>query len=116
MRLMKSLDAWTTPHFNDVLKREMAELPVDALPLQQGLSHGSSVLDEARSVMVIGVSDTAERIRAKVGVFYSGILGGCACEADPTPLEPLNEYCEMMIEIDKRTADTTATLVQQKDD
>lgn len=107
---MKSLDAWNTPRFNEVLKQEVAELAVDALPLQQGLTNGSSVLDEARSVMVISVSDGPEYIRAKVGVFYSGILGGCACAADPTPVEAMNEYCEIILQINKHTADTTAAL------
>lgn len=111
MHLTHSLNSWGTPRFNDTLKHEVAELDINALPLQQGLTNSSYVLDDARSVMVIDVTDTAEAIRAKVGIFYSGILTGCSCADDPTPIESVSEYCEMWLEINKSTAQTTAVLV-----
>ena len=39
--LTKALNAWETPAFEEVLKREIEELDGNALPLQQGLSQGS---------------------------------------------------------------------------
>ncbi|MCK7579693.1 MAG: hypothetical protein MZV65_31015 [Chromatiales bacterium] len=44
VRLIKSLNAWGMPEFDDVLKRELEQLDPDALPLQQGLSRGSYAL------------------------------------------------------------------------
>jgi hypothetical protein len=42
-------------------------------------------------------------IRARVGVFFSGIVAGCRCADDPTPVEPQDEYCEFQFEIDRAT-------------
>jgi hypothetical protein len=46
-----------------------------------------------------------------VGVFFSGIITGCSCADDPTPVETQNEYCELLFAIDKATAETTITLL-----
>ena len=37
-------------------------------------------------------------------------LGGGQLPDDPTPVEPQNEYCELLFAIDKATAETTITL------
>lgn len=111
IHLFDSLNAWATPQFNAVLTRELEALPVDQLPLQRAMSHGSRVLDDQRSVLIISVTDTAEVIRAKVGVFYSGIIAGCSCADDPTPVEAVNEYCEMWLVLDKRTGEAAVSLV-----
>lgn len=108
--LPESLNAFATPEFNAVLKRELEALPVDRLPLQQGLSFSSYVVDDKRSVRVISVADTADVIRAKIGVFYHGIIAGCNCADDPTPVEALNEYCELWLNIDKRTGEAVVSL------
>ncbi len=111
IHLLESRNAWATPQFNAVLKRELEALPVDQLPLQRGLAHSSHVLDDPRSVLIISVADTAEVIRAKVGVFYRGIIAGCSCADDPTPVEAVNEYCEMWLELNKRTGEAAVSLV-----
>lgn len=103
--LQRSLAAWGTPQFDDVFKRELEAVPVDVLPLQLGLSRGTSVLDEPRNVMIIAVTDTAQSIHARVGVFYSGILAGCSCADDPTPVEAQPEYVELALDIDKTTGE-----------
>lgn len=38
IRLTKTLDAWGTPKFNDVRKKEVQQLSSTQLPLQQRLS------------------------------------------------------------------------------
>jgi hypothetical protein len=109
--LPESLHAWGTPQFNTALKRELESLRVEQLPLQQGLVSGSYVLDDKHSVMIISVDEAAVFIRAKVGVFFSGIIAGCSCADDPTPVEALNEYCELWVEIDKRNGEAKISLV-----
>lgn len=114
IRLSKALAAWGTPEFNTALKRELEQLPLDALPLQAGLSASSYVLDNRNiQTMVIDAHEQAGRVRAKVGIFYSGILGGCACADDPTPVNENSEYCVVQFDIDRDTADTVATLVNE---
>jgi hypothetical protein len=104
IRLPDTLNAWNTPDFRQTLKRELERLGPAGLPLQQGLSASSYALDDPVTVVVIGADDEAEAIRARVGVFYSGIIAGCSCADDPTPVEAQNEYCELEIVIDKTSA------------
>ena len=114
IRLAKALAAWGTPEFDAALKRELEQLPMDALPLQAGLSASSYVLDNRNiQAMVIDAHEQAGHVRAKVGIFYSGILGGCACADDPTPVNENSEYCVVQFDIDRDTADTVATLVNE---
>lgn len=111
IRLPAALDAWNSPQFMAVLKREIERLGGGQLPLQQGLTASSHALDDRFDAMIIGTADDAGFIHAKVGVFFSGIITGCSCADDPTPVEPQNEYCEMIFAIDKATAETTVTLL-----
>ncbi len=103
IRLAESLNVWASPQFKAVLKREIEALPVDQLPLQQGLKVGSHVLDDKCSVLVLSVADAGELIRVRIGVLYNGIIAGCSCADDPTPVEPVNEYCELWLAFDKQT-------------
>ncbi len=111
IRLTNALNAWGTPEFKDVLKKEFEQLDADQLPLQQGLSAGNYVLGDKFSVMILGTSEDENFIHAKAGIFYSSILGGCACADDPTPVSELNEYCEVRLDIDKKTAETKISLL-----
>ncbi|MDP3483627.1 MAG: hypothetical protein Q8S05_10010, partial [Sulfuricella sp.] len=92
IRLTKSLNAWGTADFEGILKTEIEQLDAEQLPLQQGLSTSSYALDDKLNVRIISVSEEANLIRAKVGIFYSGIIAGCSCADDPTPVEEQNEY------------------------
>ena len=111
LRLSKSLSAWGTPAFEEILKEEIERLDVGVLPLQQGLSRGGYSDGEGLSVMIIGISDEPTLIRAKTGVFYTAIIAGCSCADDPTPVDELAEYCEVQFDIDKTTAETKVTLL-----
>lgn len=110
IRLTKAVSAWGTPAFNEVLKGEIERLG-DQLPLQQGLSAGSYSKADGLSAMIIKVDEEADLIHVKAGVFYSAIIAGCSCADDPTPIEDLPEYCELCLDIDKRTAETRIVAV-----
>lgn len=112
IRLPNALNAWGTPDFEDVLKQELEQLGADALPLQQGLSTGTVALDDKLKVMIIGVSDTGDCVGVKAGLFYTGIITGCSCADDPTPLNESTEYCEVQVDIDKKTAGATVSLLE----
>jgi len=111
IRFTETLDAWGTPGFEDALKREVERLDAGRLPLQQALSTSSYVTDSPHKVIVIRVSDDAEFIRVKAGIFYFGIIAGCSCADDPTPIDEHNEYCEVQIEINKKTAEARVLLL-----
>jgi len=111
IRLTRSLEAWGTPDFKATLKRELGQMGVAELPLQQELSSGSVALDDDVEAMIISVSETDTAIHAKAGIFYQSIIAGCSCSDDPTPTDVCNEHCEVLLEISKSTADTSISLV-----
>jgi len=114
IRLINTLNAWGTTGFEGVLKGEVEQLDVDQLPLQQGLSASSHVTDSQRKVLIFSVADEEEFIHIKAAIIYSGIIAGCNCADDPTPVDEQNEYCEVRIEINKKTAETTVALLVQE--
>jgi hypothetical protein len=63
------------------------------------------------NAMVISANDADGFIRARAGIFFQGILSGCSCADDPTPVEEQSEYCELVFNIDKQTAQATVTLI-----
>jgi hypothetical protein len=113
IRLTKTLNAWGTPDFKDILKKEIEQMDAEQLPLQQGLTTGCYVTDGQRKVMIIGVSEGVEFIRVKAGIFYAGIIAGCSCADDPAPVNEESEYCVVQLDIDKLTAETTVTLLAE---
>ena len=104
--LPHALAAWNTPRFGEVFKLEVEQLDASQLPLQQGLSGTSCVADDPFSVMLLGATAVDDCLRVKAGVFYAGLLSGCSCADDPTPLEAQPEYCELWFKIDMRNGET----------
>ena len=111
IRLNLALRAWGSANFSDTLKQEVEALDIDLLPLQQALTQGSYALADSARVMIIDTSDTGERIRVRAGIFYAGMIPGCSCADDPTPIDETTEYCEVCFDIDKTTAGTVVTLI-----
>lgn len=116
IHLPEAVKAWNQPGFSATLKHEIEQLPSGQLPLQQCLSSSSHALDDAVSVMVLGASDDPGFIHARVGVFFSGIIAGCSCADDPTPVDTQNEYCELRLTIAKATAETAVTPLADREE
>jgi hypothetical protein len=113
IRLQNSLNAWGTPEFDAILKREIEQLDAASLPLQQGLSVSSYVTDRPFQAIIISVREDAGVIRVKAGLFYTGVIAGCSCADDPTPIDELTEYCVVQLDIERATAATTVTLLAE---
>jgi hypothetical protein len=110
-QMTRALAAWGSPDFKMVLKQEIETLGAGQLPLQQGLSTSSYALDTQLSAMIIDVAEAADCLRVKAGIFYTGIIAGCSCADDPTPVDENTEYCVVQLVIDKTTAGTTVMLL-----
>ena len=111
IKLIGSLEAWGTPDFETTLQEEIQELETSILPLQEGLSQSSYVSDTAISVLILNISETAHDILARIGIYYAGVIAGSCCADDPTPMSEQNEYCEVQFNINKLTAETTVSLL-----
>jgi hypothetical protein len=113
IRLTETLNAWGKPDFKDILKKEIEQMDAGQFPLQQGLSTGSYAIDDKFNVMIISVSEAAGSLHVKAGIFYSGIIAGCSCADDPTPVNEESEYCVVQFDINKLTAETTVALLAE---
>jgi hypothetical protein len=113
IQLPESLNAWGTPEFRDVAKQEIERLDAAELPLQQGLARSSYVTERPFQAMVIGADDSSGPLRVKAGIFYTGIIAGCSCADDPTPIDEQTEYCVVQFDIDRATAAATVTLLEE---
>ncbi len=109
--LTAATQAWGTEKFEHILKEELKNLGLSDLPLQQGLSSSSVALDDKLQVVVLSIEDDTDRILVTASLFYTGIIAGCSCADDPSPVEEQNEHCEVAIEILKSTGATSIKLI-----
>lgn len=112
IKLEKSLEAWNTPEFEAVFKAEVRNLDVGLLPLQAALSRSSHVSETAIDPLVLLTSETNAVIRIKTGIVYAGIIAGSCCADDPTPVCEQTEYCVLLFDINKNTAEVSITLLE----
>lgn len=115
IRMPDSLHAWSSDAFRPVFKQEAEQLDAICLPLQQGLSRSSVVADSPFSVVLMAAEEDAQQIRIKAGIIYAGIIAGCSCADDPTPVDEITEHCEVLFTISKANAETQVTLLEQSD-
>lgn len=113
INLKNALLAWETPEFEYILKQEIERIDSAMLPLQQALSLGSMICNEKFSAILINVVDDSEWIHVKVGIFFTSVIAGCSCADDPSPDNQCNEYCELIFDINKMTAESQVRLHQQ---
>ena len=112
IKLPLSLRAWKTDNFDLIFKKEVADLDTDALPLQQGLKYSSIANADNISVILLKISEDIDYLNVTAGLLYTGIIAGCNCADDPTPVDEVNEYCEVLFHIDKITAVATVSLIE----
>ena len=103
--LKRTLETWQQDSFVETLNSELNQLRPGDIPLHQCLARGSHVADDqaCRFMLINGQEDT-QSIKLKVGVFFNSVIAGCACADDPTPMDTCSEYGELLIIIDKQTA------------
>lgn len=83
------------------LKRQLAlalaELPAEQLPLQDGCTQGGMIDASDLAVSVLDVQQSPGRLSARVGVFFTEVVGGCNCHDDPGRS---NAYCVLEVGVD----------------
>jgi hypothetical protein len=110
IRLEKALAAWPSLEFRTTLKEEIERLDPDLLPLQEGLSQSSHVVADNLAAIILSIRETPEKLLVQAGLSYAGIISGCSCADDPTPVNEIDEYCVVDISIDRQTGVATVAL------
>jgi hypothetical protein len=105
-QFVKSLKEWNSDTFKQSLKHEIENLDAGTLPLEHGISQGGNIDDNNITATVLNVTDETSIINSKIGIFFTEVVGGCNCNDDPVEI---NAYCEIIIIIDKSTANITIT-------
>ena len=96
--LKHCLEVTDSDGFRQCLAAALKVLPRGTLPLQAGCNQGGLVDDSDISVTVLGVEPSADPIIARVGVFFTEIVGGCNCNDAPLGA---NAYCVIEVAIDR---------------
>jgi len=110
IRLKLPLNDCQSGLFGRQLKHELEHLPVGTLPLEQATTHGGQVDDSNISASVIEVREDGGCIRARVGIFFNEIVGGCNCGDDPLSV---NAYCLIQVSIDGESAEAEFALLRE---
>jgi hypothetical protein len=112
IKLKKSLAAWKNVDFKAIVQKEISLLDETSLPLQEGLSRANYVDASDLSILVLKTTETNTELQIKTGIFYQGIIAGCNCSDDPSPMASHTEYCEVQFSINKKTAQTEVLLLK----
>ena len=111
IKLTRTIQAMRQAGFKTIARAEIEAIDKQLLPLQQGLALSSCVSDEAFSAVILNHHETEQHLIIKTGIFYSGIIAGCSCADDPTPMDVQNEYCELQFTVDKETCNADILLL-----
>jgi hypothetical protein len=118
LALTRSAAAWDSPSFKATLGEELQVLgsPHPALrPLPQaGQTQTAAVAELPLGVQLLRSDETAGQIHLDLGVVYAGVIAGCSCADDPTPVDTITEHCELLLEIDPPTARAWVTACGDK--
>ena len=106
-----SLKPWNTESFNRALRSDIESLESGALPLEKCVFQGGYIDDSNVTVTVLGATDDEESIQARVGVFFTEIVACCGCGDEPMHQ---NAYGEILIRIDKQTAEVDLDVVSDQ--
>jgi hypothetical protein len=114
LTLPRSAAAWNGATFRSTLIDEIQTLGADhpALQplLQASLRQTSAVADDALAVHLLSNSEQDGRIQVHLGIFYAGVIAGCNCADDPSPVDTITEHCELLLDIDLATGQARAAL------
>ena len=111
VRLPKSLASRGTPAFEKTFKSELRTVDPQLLPLQQGLTHSNHALADDLAFVLLNHMEEEGELLVKVGIFYKGIIAGCSCADDPTPVDEITEYCELLVHIDRESGEAQFELL-----
>ena len=97
-----------TDDFPRELKAALLRLTPGVLPLEQGATRGGLVDESDLDATVLEVVDKGEVIEARVGVFFTEVIGNCACGDEPAPTPA---YCVVLVRIDTATGSGSFSIV-----
>lgn len=109
IQLKNTLKSWGSEDFKKILKQELEALEDGSLPLDQAICQGGKADGSNISALINSATETDTSIQINVGIFFDEIIAGCNCGDDPMAE---NTYCDLMVSIDKTTAESQFRTIQ----
>jgi hypothetical protein len=103
LSFQEAIEAWPGTRFKQLLTAQLMQLNLDQIPLQKALSQGSFATLDNLQFTINNSELNEDLLTVRVGVFFSSILAGCNCSDDPSPVDLINEYCELELVINRLT-------------
>jgi len=98
-------------NFAEILRDELASFAINDLPLQQCMARCNYVPDQKPDILILSVIDSDIDKQIRVGIFFDGIIAGCSCADDPTPVDSITEYCEFLLRMNRQTGAVKITVI-----
>jgi len=89
-------------------KAALESLAKEQLPLERCLSEGGVVDEVPFTVTIYNAALTEVGARAKIGVFFTEMVGGCSCGDGPYTI---NGYGEFEVVVEKTHSKVTFTIL-----
>lgn len=109
LNLNDALTFRETREFSVQLKHAIEALDASDMPLHRCVNQGGQVDARDMAVTVLDVAEVEEEIRARVGVFFTEVVGGCSCGDEPFE-SPV--YCELGVTINRQSGDAVFTVIE----
>ena len=109
IRLPAAVHEWGSARFEQTLKDAIERLDAGCLPLYRATSEGGRVDASDLRVSVLGSHEDGQAIEARVGVFFTEVVGGCSCGDDPFSRPG---YCLLRVTIDRQTTSAGFEIMQ----
>jgi len=103
LRLEPRLFDGDAQELGQILLCALQALPPGSLPLGTSCRQGGMVDEGDLAFSVLSLDASAGRITARVGVFFSEVVGGCNCNDDPVAF---SAYGVLRVAIDRGTGVT----------
>jgi hypothetical protein len=78
------------------LRRAILALPPESPLLKLAASHGGIIQDGVRDATVLRIARQGTSTTARVGIFFTEVVGGCSCGDEPFTADG---YCELLIRV-----------------
>ena len=98
-----------TTEFPARLKCAIEALDAGYMPLHQCVNQGGQADASHMAVTVLDVTEVQDDIRARIGVFFTEVVGGCSCGDEPFE-QPV--YCELGVTIDRQSGDAVFNVIE----
>ncbi len=107
-QLALSPEHFDSEAFTHSLKAAIESLAPGSLPLHQFTTQGGLVDDSHITATIMQIDKHKKHIHARVGIFFSEVVGGCSCGDDPYSV---NAYAELLVVIDPNSAEASFKVI-----